>query len=253
MSADRWVGMHSENIDQREVARFSRLSAEWWARDGKFKALHALTPARMTFIRSAAAEQFGTAMRGVRVLSGKSAVDVGCGGGLACEPMARLGAVVTGIDPSPENIAVARDHAAASGLDIRYEARRAEDLVLDGRTFDIVVALEVIEHVPNPAAFVATCASLLAPGGLMVLSTLNRTLRAYALAIVAGEYILGWLERGTHDWNRFVTPEELAGHLRDNGLTPRPPKGTIYAPLADTWRLSDDVGVNYMIAAGKPL
>ncbi|MEM7777014.1 MAG: bifunctional 2-polyprenyl-6-hydroxyphenol methylase/3-demethylubiquinol 3-O-methyltransferase UbiG [Pseudomonadota bacterium] len=241
--------MSQNNIDATEIDRFAKLSSQWWDADGKFKALHALTPARMRFIRETAHAHFPDLQPGLRPLTGKTVLDVGCGGGLASEPLARLGATVLGIDPAEENIEAARTHATQAGLTLTYAAQRAEDLVAESRTFDLVVSLEVIEHVPDPAAFVATCGALVAPGGVLVLSTLNRTARAYALAIVAGEYILGWLDRGTHDWNRFVTPDELARYLRAAGLHPQRPRGTVYAPLTDSWRLSDDVGVNYMMAA----
>lgn len=241
-----------DNLDEREIARFERLAREWWAQDGKFKALHALTPARMRIIREAVVDHFGATQDRFHPLSGRTAVDVGCGGGLASEPLARMGANVTAIDPGADNIEAARRHAESVGLSIDYRVARAEDLAAANETFDLVVSLEVIEHVPDPAAFVATCASLVAPGGLMVLSTLNRTRKAYALAIIGAEYILGWLERGTHDWNRFVTPDELADFMRANGLQPGRARGTVYAPLSDSWVVSDDVSINYILSAARP-
>jgi 2-polyprenyl-6-hydroxyphenyl methylase/3-demethylubiquinone-9 3-methyltransferase len=177
---------------------------------------------------------------------------VGCGGGLVAEPLARLGARVTGLDPAPENIAAARQHAEGQGLDIAYRAGRVEDLAAEGATFDAVVCLEVIEHVPDPAAFLAVCAGLIRPGGLLLLSTLNRTLKAYFLAILGGEYILRWLPVGTHQWERFVTPQELAQHLAAAGLGAPRLRGLIYSPLSDAWSLSEDTDVNYFAAAAKP-
>jgi len=177
---------------------------------------------------------------------------VGCGGGLIAEPLARLGARVTGLDPVPEAIEAARRHAAGQGLDIDYRAGRVEELGAEAAAFDAVVCLEVIEHVPDVAAFLEACAALVRPGGQMLLSTLNRTVKAYLLAIVGAEYILGWLPVGSHQWERFVTPDELARHLRAAGLGAPTIKGLVYDPLADTWSLGGDTDVNYLAAAAKP-
>jgi 2-polyprenyl-6-hydroxyphenyl methylase/3-demethylubiquinone-9 3-methyltransferase len=179
-------------------------------------------------------------------------LDVGCGGGLICEPLARLGARVTGLDPAPETIEAARRHAAGQGLDIDYRAGRVEELAAEAAGFDAVVCLEVVEHVPDVAAFLKACAALVRPGGLMLLSTLNRTLKAYLLAIIGGEYILRWLPVGTHQWDRFVTPAELTRHLRAAGLEAPLVKGLVYNPLADSWSVGGDTDVNYLAAAAKP-
>jgi 2-polyprenyl-6-hydroxyphenyl methylase/3-demethylubiquinone-9 3-methyltransferase len=188
----------------------------------------------------------------MRPLEGLRVLDVGCGGGLICEPLARLGARVTGLDPAVENIEAARRHAAGQALDIDYRAGRVEELELEGRTFDAVVCLEVVEHVPDAGAFLKASAALLRPGGLMLLSTLNRTLKAYLLAIIGGEYVLRWLPVGTHQWDRFVTPDELARHLRAAGLGAPALKGLVYNPLTDAWSLGADTDVNYLASAAKP-
>ena len=188
-------------------------------------------------------------LKAMRALDGLGALDIGCAAGLVSEPAALMGARVTGIDPSAELIAAARAHAAAGGLAIDYRCARTEELAAAGETFDVVLCLEVVEHVPQPAPFLATCAKLLAPGGLMIVSTINRTLKAYALAIVGAEYVLGWLPRGTHQWDRFVTPDELARYLASAGLGEIERRGMVYNPLGAGWSLSTDTDVNYFMTA----
>lgn len=242
----------SATYDSAEVERFGRIAGEWWDANGKFRPLHKLGPARLSFVRARLVEHFSLPDRTLRPLTGLRVLDIGCGGGLISEPVARMGATVTGLDPSPENIAAARLHAEGQGLSIDYRAARVEDLVGRETPFDAVLCLEVLEHVPDPGAFLKTCAELVRPGGLVVLSTLNRTMKSYALAIVAAEYILGWLPRGTHQWDRFITPEEMAGQARAAGLSPPRFEGMIYDPLRDEWRLSSDTDVNYLAAAVRP-
>ena len=239
-------------LDTGEVARFGRIAAEWWDQSGKFRMLHRIGPARLRFLRGRMTAQFGARAEGLRVLQGLTVLDIGCGGGLVCEPMARLGAKVTGLDPSQETISAARTHAEAQGLDIDYRVGRVEELAAAGASFDAVLCLEVVEHVPDVAAFLTTCARLVRPGGLVLLSTLNRTLKSYALAIVGAEYVLRWLPTGTHQWDRFVTPEELSGYLRSSGLQPAGFEGMIYDVLRDEWRLDPDLSVNYLAAAIRP-
>lgn len=241
-------------LDPEEVARFGRIADEWWNPDGKFRPLHRLGPARMMFVRDAITSGLGHphAHTSIRPLAGLTILDIGCGGGLVAEPLARMGAAVTGIDPSPETIAAARSHAATQGLSIDYRAVRAEDLATAGDTFDAVTCLEVVEHVPDVPAFLAVAASLVRPGGMLVLSTLNRTVKSYALAIVGAEFVLRWLPVGTHQWTRFVTPDELAGHVTSLGLQPEPPRGLVYDPFRDDWSLSGDTDVNYLMSARKP-
>jgi 2-polyprenyl-6-hydroxyphenyl methylase/3-demethylubiquinone-9 3-methyltransferase len=242
----------SRTLDREEVDRFARLASEWWDAGGKFRALHKIGPARLTFLRDEMVRHFGLAAGGLRPLAGLRVLDVGCGGGLISEPLARLGARVTGLDPAPETIEAARRHAAGQGLDIDYRAGRVEDLgATEAGAFDAVVCLEVVEHVPDPAAFLAACAGLLRPGGLMLLSTLNRTMKAYLLAIVGAEYVLRWLPVGTHQWERFVTPGELGRYLAAAGLGAPVLKGLVYNPFADAWSLGGDTDVNYMAAAAK--
>ncbi|CAA2143939.1 bifunctional 2-polyprenyl-6-hydroxyphenol methylase/3-demethylubiquinol 3-O-methyltransferase UbiG [Hyphomicrobium sp. ghe19] len=245
-------GDGDRTLDSEEVERFSRLASEWWNPTGKFRPLHQIGPPRLSFIRDSAVAQFGRDAKALRPLSGLTAIDIGCGGGLVAEPLARMGATVTAIDPSERNIAIAKSHADPQGLTIDYRAARVEDLVAEGRLFDIVACLEVVEHVPDPAKFVAECAALVAPGGIAVFSTLNRTLKAWALAIVGAEYVLGWLPRGTHQWDRFITPEELGQYVRAAGLADTNFEGITYNPLRDVWTRNPDTGVNYLMSARKP-
>lgn len=240
------------NVDPREVERFAKIAESWWDPNGPFRPLHKIGPARLSFIRNALCRHFGLDTGGVRVLQGLSVLDVGCGGGLICEPLARLGAEVTGIDPADENIRAAALHAGISGLDIDYRATRIEEIAAGNDRFDAVMCLEVVEHVPDPAAFLAQCAGALKPGGLLIVSTLNRTLKSFALAIVAAEYVLGWVERGTHRWDRFITVDELDRALKETGLTDIRYEGIVYDPFADRWSTSSDTDVNYMAAASKP-
>ncbi|WP_045834520.1 bifunctional 2-polyprenyl-6-hydroxyphenol methylase/3-demethylubiquinol 3-O-methyltransferase UbiG [Hyphomicrobium sp. 99] len=244
-------GAGDRTLDSEEVERFSRLASEWWNPQGKFRPLHQIGPPRLSFIRDSAVKQFGRDPKALRPLSGLTAIDIGCGGGLVAEPLARMGATVTAIDPSERNIAIAKSHAEPQDLAIDYRVARVEDLVAEGRSFDIVACLEVVEHVPDPAKFVAECASLVAPGGLAVFSTLNRTLKAWALAIVGAEYVLGWLPRGTHQWDRFITPEELRRYAEAAGLSGAHLEGITYNPLQDVWSRNPDTGVNYLMSAQR--
>jgi 2-polyprenyl-6-hydroxyphenyl methylase/3-demethylubiquinone-9 3-methyltransferase len=238
-------------LDPAELDRFSKLASEWWDANGKFRTLHLIGPARLTFLRDAVAGHLNRREGGLRPFQGLSFLDIGCGGGLVCEPLARLGARVTGVDPAVQNIEAARRHAAGQGLGIEYRVARVEDLAAEGATFDTVACLEVVEHVPDPGAFLKTCAGLVRPGGLLLVSTINRTLKAYLLAVVGAEYVLRWLPIGTHQWERFVTPLELQRYLRGADLGAATFKGLVYSPLADAWSLSDDTDVNYFAAAAK--
>jgi 2-polyprenyl-6-hydroxyphenyl methylase/3-demethylubiquinone-9 3-methyltransferase len=247
-------GQASATLDPVEIERFARLSSAWWDPNGDFSTLHQIGPARMGFLRARLAAHFRGGDNGeLRPLEGLSILDVGCGGGLVCEPLARLGATVTGIDPAAENVEAARQHAAAQGLSIGYRAVRAEELAAEGRTFDAVTCLEVVEHVPDVGAFLKLMGTLVRPGGLLLLSTLNRTMKAYLLAIVGAEYVLRWLPVGTHQWERFVTPDELTGHLQAAGLQRPVLQGLVFNPLSGAWSLSDtDTDVNYFAASAKP-
>jgi 2-polyprenyl-6-hydroxyphenyl methylase/3-demethylubiquinone-9 3-methyltransferase len=235
--------------DSAEIIKFDRLASRWWDESGPMAPLHKLNPTRLAYLRDRMADRLGRDPLGPRPLAGIAALDVGCGGGLVTEPLARLGARVTGIDLAAANVEIARRHAAVSGLDIDYRMATAETLAAEGDGFDLVCCLEVVEHVPNPAALLTTCARLVRPGGALVLSTLNRTARAFALGIVTAEYVLGWLPRGTHRWSRFVRPSEAAAPLRRAGLTVRDLSGVVYDPLVDRFRLSRDLSVNYMLFA----
>jgi len=240
------------NLDPVEVARFNELAQKWWDPEGEFKPLHELGPARLSFIRDSLVRNFGKDSKALRPLTSLKIADVGCGGGLICEPLARMGAAVTGIDPGDETIAAASAHALAQGLDIDYRATTIEALAETGETFDALTCLEVLEHVPDPQGFLATCARVVRPGGLLIASTLNRTAKSYALAIVAAEYVLRWLPRGTHDWQRFITIDEMRNALGACGLGDVRIEGIILDPLQGRWRRSDDTDVNYMVSAAKP-
>jgi 2-polyprenyl-6-hydroxyphenyl methylase/3-demethylubiquinone-9 3-methyltransferase len=240
------------NLDPKEVERFQALAKAWWDPTGKFRPLHQIGPARLTFVRDELTRHFGREAGGLRPLKDLKVIDVGCGGGLMSEPLARLGAHVTGIDPGEKNVAIARGHAEPQGLAIDYRAATVEELVAAGEQYDAVVCLEVVEHVPDVAAFIKACADLVRPGGILVLSTINRTMKAYLLAIVGAEYVLGWLPRGTHQWERFVTPDELSRHVSAAGLAAPRFKGFVYNPLRDEWSLASDTDVNYLASAAKP-
>ncbi len=239
------------SIDPAEVAKFSAIAAEWWDPAGKFAPLHKFNPVRLAFIRAEAAHHFGRDARSLRPFEGLSLLDIGCGGGLLAEPMARLGFAVTGADASDRNIGTARAHAAQSGLEIDYRAASAESLVAQGFSFDVVLNMEVVEHVADVSAYLAACTRLVKPGGLTFVATLNKTLKSLALAKIGAEYVLGWLPRGTHDWNRFIPPGQLKVSLQESGLTILKTQGVSFDPLNWAWRLSSDVDVNYMIVARR--
>ncbi len=238
-------------VDITEVDRFSRLADQWWDPHGKMAVLHNFNPVRLAYIRDAACRRFGRDAARPPCLGGLRMLDIGCGGGLLCEPLARLGAAVVGADPSAANIAAARLHAQAGGLSIDYRVTAAEALADAGERFDVVLAMEVVEHVADVGLFVSRCAEMVKPGGLMVAATLNRTLKSFALAIVGAEYVLRWLPRGTHSWDKFVTPAELERALARAGLRASDQTGVAYNPLGDTWRLSADMAVNYMMVAER--
>ena len=244
MAADR-------SVIAEEVARFDALGDEWWDPEGPMAPLHRLGPARIEWLRDTIAGHFRRSGAGALPLAGLRLLDIGCGGGLLSEPLSRLGAEVVGLDPAPASIAVARAHAEATGARPSYRVGTVEDLAREGETFDAALAMEVVEHVADVGAFVAAAASLVRPGGLFALSTLNRTLKSFALAIVGAEYVLRWLAPGTHRWEQFVTPDELAAALRAAGLRETQRRGLSYDPLRGEWRLSRDLGVNYFIAARK--
>jgi 2-polyprenyl-6-hydroxyphenyl methylase/3-demethylubiquinone-9 3-methyltransferase len=240
-------------VDEAEVARFSAMAGEWWDPKGKFRPLHQINPLRLAFIKEEACRRFARDLKSTDTFRGLRVLDIGCGGGLLSEPIARLGGTVIGADASATNIEVAKLHAARSGLAIDYRATTAEDLAAAGERFDVVLAMEIVEHVPDMPAFVGISASMLKSGGLMVVSTINRTLRSFALAIVGAEYILRWLPRGTHQWDKLVTPDELRAAFSAGDLEPGRAMGMIFDPLRAEWRLSADLGVNYLIAADRPL
>lgn len=244
--------MTMTTIDPAEVAKFEAMAAEWWNPNGKFKPLHQMNPCRLGYITAQIAAEFGRDLREDHPFAGLRLLDIGCGGGLLSEPMARLGAEVVGADAAPRNIPVAQIHAEQSGLVIDYRHTTAEDLAAAGEAFDVVLNMEVVEHVADPLAYLTACQQLLKPGGLMVCSTLNRNAKSFAMAIIGAEWVMRWLPKGTHDWNKFITPEELADLITRAGLTPVDRKGMVFNPISWSWSLSDrDLSVNYVTASVK--
>jgi 2-polyprenyl-6-hydroxyphenyl methylase/3-demethylubiquinone-9 3-methyltransferase len=243
--------MTDTTINPEEIAKFAAMAEEWWDPTGKFKPLHKFNPVRLGYVRDKVIAHFGLDGTKRRPFEGLRLLDIGCGGGLLAEPMARLGANVVGIDAGERNIAIARLHAEKSGLAIDYRATTAEALASAGETFDIVLNMEVVEHVDNVPLYMKSCADLVAPGGLLFTASINRTLRAYAFAIVGAEQVLRWLPKGTHDYAKFLTPEEISALVTRNGLKVVEKIGVVFHPLADEWRQSRDTGINYMVLAEK--
>ncbi|MBY0299478.1 MAG: bifunctional 2-polyprenyl-6-hydroxyphenol methylase/3-demethylubiquinol 3-O-methyltransferase UbiG [Methylobacterium sp.] len=241
----------ASSIDRDEVARFERIAATWWDERGPMRVLHRFNPVRLTYIRDALCRHHGRDALSSAPLAGLRIVDIGCGGGVLSEPLARLGAAVTGLDPAPTNIRVARAHAEEEGVPVDYREETIEAVVAAGERFDAVLAMEVVEHVADRAAFIRTACAAVKPGGLLFAATINRTMRSYALAIVGAEYVLGWLPKGTHDWDKFVTPDELGRDVAAGGLRVTDLTGVVYNPLGDVWRAARDTGVNYMITAER--
>lgn len=250
--SDPGSGFGHTTVDPAEIERFSRIAAEWWDPAGKFAPLHRLNPVRLGFIRDRAAAHWQRDPLSGRPLGSLSALDIGCGGGLLSEPMARMGAAVTGVDAAARNIAVAARHAEGQALAIDYRQGTAEALAASGAQFDIVLALEIVEHVADVDLFLTSCGRMVKPGGLLFLSTLNRTAKAWALAIAGAEYVLGWLPRGTHDWRKFLKPSEVVNGLRNSGIEAQEIVGVVYSPLGRTWSLNRrDLDVNYMLYGSK--
>ncbi len=239
-------------IDQSEVDRFSAMAAEWWDPTGKFRPLHKINPVRLAYIRDMVCAHYGRDPKAHRPLEGLRILDIGCGGGLLSEPVARMGADVLGADASEKNIKIAMTHAGQSGVPVDYRAVTAEALAEAGETFDIVLNMEVVEHVADVDFFLSTCASMVRPGGMMLVSTINRTFKAAALAIVGAEYVLRWLPRGTHQYEKLVRPEEIEAPLTASGMQVVEMKGVFFNPLQNQWNLSSDIDVNYMVLAKRP-
>lgn len=247
-----WANSTS-TVDQAEIEKFSEMAEAWWDETGDFAPLHRINPTRLAFIRAQACAHFERDTADMQPLKGLQVLDIGCGGGLLCEPLARLGAEVTGIDAGEKNIAVARLHAEESGLAIDYRCITAEELAASGARFDMVLALEIVEHVADVEAFLAACSELLRGQGAFVLSTLSRTPKSFMMAIVGAEYVLRWLPRGTHDWHRFLKPSEICRYLRQVAIEVDTLSGLVYNPLNDSWRLSRrDLDVNYLLFGHKP-
>ena len=238
-------------IDVREVQQFNALQGEWWNPVGKMKPLHRINPVRLAYIKQQIALNFRIDEKSPKPLTGLTILDIGCGGGLLCEPLSKLGATVTGIDPGGANIEIAKAHSNLSNLTIDYQITTAEDLVKTGAQFDIVLAMEVVEHVSNVSLFIEATTKLVKPQGLFIGSTLNRTLRSFALAIIGAEYVLRWLPKGTHSWDKFVTPQEFQTELEANGFDRCEATGMSYSPFTDSWKQTRDTAVNYFISAQK--
>jgi 2-polyprenyl-6-hydroxyphenyl methylase/3-demethylubiquinone-9 3-methyltransferase len=245
------MGPGGSTIDAAEVARFAALADTWWDPAGKMGMLHKFNPVRLGFIKEAACRRFSRDPKRLDSLAGLRVLDIGCGAGILSEPIARLGAAVVGADPAGANVEAAKVHAGREGLAIDYRVTTAEALADAGERFEVVLAMEVVEHVADLTLFVNRCAEMVKPGGLMVVATLNRTIKSFALAIVGAEYVLRWLPRGTHQWDKFVTPNELEIAIEKSGMTMTQETGVIYNLLADRWQLSTDMDVNYMVAAQK--
>ncbi|MGR3639832.1 bifunctional 2-polyprenyl-6-hydroxyphenol methylase/3-demethylubiquinol 3-O-methyltransferase UbiG [Alterinioella nitratireducens] len=242
----------TNTVDDAEIAKFEAMAAEWWDPKGKFAPLHMMNPVRLDYITAQIAAEYGRDLTGEAPLAGLRILDIGCGGGLLSEPMARLGARVVGADAAERNIPVAQVHAEHSGLEIDYRHTTAEAMAEAGEQFDVVLNMEVVEHVADPLAYLTACRQLLKPGGLMICSTINRNAKSFAMAIVGAEYVMRWLPKGTHDWQKFITPEELCKLIEGAGLDPVDRKGFVFNPIAWSWRVSDrDLSVNYVTASVK--
>ena len=240
-------------VDPAEVAKFEAMAAEWWDPKGKFKPLHMLNPCRLDYITRQIAAEFNRDLSQDKPFEGLRILDIGCGGGLLSEPMARLGATVVGADAAERNIPVARVHAEQSGLTIDYRHTTAEAIAEAGEQFDAVLNMEVVEHVADPQEFLTVCQTLVKPGGIMICSTLNRNAKSFAAAIIGAEYVMRWLPKGTHEWNKFITPDELFSMLEKGGLSPVDRKGFVFNPITWNWSISDrDLSVNYVTTSQKP-
>lgn len=243
----------AQTVDPAEIAKFQAMAAEWWDPNGKFRPLHMMNPVRLDYVTRQIAAEFDRDLSAPAPFAGLRIMDIGCGGGLLCEPMARLGADIVGADAAERNIPVARLHAESVGLDIDYRHTTAEAMAAAGEQFDVVLNMEVVEHVANPAAYLQACHDLLKPGGLHLCSTINRNAKSFAMAIVGAEWVMRWLPKGTHDWAKFITPDELFDLLRGAGLTPVDRKGYVFNPVGWSWSISDrDLSVNYVTAALRP-
>ena len=244
--------MQTSTIDPAEVAKFEAMAAEWWDPTGKFKPLHLMNPCRLDYICAQIAAEFDRDLTQPAPFAGLRILDIGCGGGLLSEPMARLGATVVGADAAPRNIPVAALHAASQGLTIDYRHTTAEDMAAAGEVFDVVLNMEVVEHVADPLAYLTACQQLLKPGGVMICSTLNRNAKSFVMAIIGAEWVMRWLPKGTHDWAKFITPDELADLIRQAGLRPVDKKGMVFNPVSWGWSLSArDLSCNYVTTSLK--